>query len=234
MLIISAFTFIYIFIPNTKVKLIPAVIGALVAGILWESAGRLFATVVISSTNYVAIYSAFAALIFFLIWLYVGWIILLIGANIAFYVQNPDYVTSPRRQLNLSNHMKERIALAIILNIARHFYEGKQVLTAKQLAKQLNIPSEVIEQVLVALEKQSLVSQTNKKIPGYLPCKPLDEMSVADVLQAVRHANEDQHLSPALLPTDEVVEDVFSQMNACLDSTFADQSIKALVKKSVE
>lgn len=231
LLIIGAFTFIYIFIPNTKVKIVPALIGALVAGILWESAGRIFAGVVISSTNFVAIYSAFAALIFFLIWLYVGWIILLVGANIAFYVQNPDYVTSPRRELNLSNHMKERLALAIMLNIGRNFYHDQNALTGKQLANRLRIPSDIIEQVLSALQKQALISQTNEKTPRYLPAKPLDEMSVVDVLQAIRHANEDQHLNPKMLPHDEHVEMVFGQMQETLGDTFGSQSIKALIKQ---
>lgn len=231
LLIIGAFTFIYIFIPNTKVKIIPALIGALVAGILWESAGRIFASVVISSTNFVAIYSAFAALIFFLIWLYVGWIILLIGANIAFYVQNPDYVTSPRRELNLSNHMKERLALSIMLNIARNFYHDEEALTGKQLANRLRIPSDIIEQVLSALQNQGLISDTNEKTPRYLPAKPLDEMSVVDVLQAIRHANEDQHLNPRMLPNDIRVEAVFEQMQETLSDTFGAQSIKDLIKK---
>lgn len=234
LLIISAFTFIYIFIPNTKVKITPALIGALVAGILWESAGRIFATVVVSSTNYVAIYSAFAALIFFLIWLYVGWIILLIGANIAFYVQNPDYVTSPRRELNLSIHLKERLSLAIMLHVARNFYQDNTpALTGKQLASRLNIPSDIIEQVLKALEDQSLISQTNDKVARYLPAKPLDEVSVADVLHAIRHANEDRHLNPAMLPSDKDVDAVFDQMNITLNDAFAGQSIKQLIKKEV-
>lgn len=231
LLIIGAFAFIYIFIPNTKVKIVPALMGALVAGILWESAGRIFATVVISSTNYVAIYSAFAALIFFLIWLYVGWTILLVGANIAFYIQNPDYVTSPRRELNLSNHMKERLALAIMLNIGRNFYHDQNALTGKQLANRLRIPSDIIEQVLSALQKQTLISQTNERTPRYLPAKPLDEMSVIDVLKAIRHANEDQHLNPKMLPHDEHVEMVFGQMQETLGDAFGSQSIKALIKQ---
>jgi membrane protein len=231
LLIISAFTFIYIFIPNTRVKIGPALCGALVAGFLWDSAGRVFATVVLTSTNYVAIYSAFATLIFFLIWLYVGWLILLIGANIAFYIQNPDYVASPRRELDLSNHMKERLALAIMLNIGRHFYHGRHALTGKQLATLLHIPSDIIEQVLNALEKQSLISQTNDKIPCYLPAKPLDEMAVVDVLQAIRHANEDQHLNPQMLPADAQVDRVFGQMQETLNSAFASQSIKELVNQ---
>jgi len=231
LLIIAAFTFIYIFIPNTKVKFVPALSGALIAGILWESAGRVFASVVVSSSSYVAIYSAFATLIFFLIWLYVGWLILLVGANIAFYIQNPDYVTSPRRELNLSNHMKERLALAIMLRIARNFYHDKQALTGKQLANRLNIPSDIIDRVLSALEKQQLISQTNDKISRYLPAQPLDEMSVADVLHAIRHANEDRHLNPSMLPTDREVDVVFEQLQSALSDTFAKQSIKQLIKK---
>lgn len=230
-LIIAAFAFIYIFTPNTKVKLVPALYGALVAGVLWETAGRIFAGVVVTSTNYVAIYSAFAALIFFLIWLYVGWIILLVGANIAFYVQNPDYVTSPRRELNLSNHMKERVALTIMLHVARNFYHDKTALTGKQLANRMRIPSDIIEQVLSALEKQSLISQTNDKTPRYLPAQPLEEMSVADVLHSVRHANEDQHLNSNMLPSDTDVDAVFEQMTNTLNATFAEQTIKQLIKK---
>jgi len=231
LLIIVAFAFIYIFIPNTKVKIVPALYGALVAGVLWETAGRIFASVVVSSSSYVAIYSAFAALIFFLIWLYVGWLILLIGANISFYIQNPDYVSSPRRELNLSNNMKERLALAIMLHVARNYYHDKTALTGKQLANRLRIPSDIIEQVLAALEKQSLISQTNNKIARYLPAQPLDEMSVADVLQAIRHANEDKHLNPAMLPADKEVDAVFEKMNDTLKDAFAEQTIKQLIKK---
>ncbi len=231
LLIIAAFTFIYVFIPNTKVKLVPALYGALVAGVLWETAGRIFAGVVVSSTNYVAIYSAFAALIFFLIWLYVGWIILLVGANIAFYVQNPDYVSSPRRELNLSNHMKERLALAVMLNIARNYYRDKSALTNKQLANRLRTPSDIVRQVLSALEKQSLISPTNGKVIRYLPAKPLDEMSVADVLHAVRHANEDRHLNPSMLPQDQEVDTIFETLNSTIAETFAQQTIKQLVKE---
>jgi len=231
LLIIVAFAFIYIFIPNTKVKIVPALYGAVVAGVLWETAGRIFASVVVSSSSYVAIYSAFAALIFFLIWLYVGWLIMLVGANISFYIQNPDYVSSPRRELNLSNHMKERLALAIMLHVARNFYHDKTALTGKQIATRLKIPSDIIEQVLAALEKQSLISQTNDKIARYLPAQPLDEMSVADVLQAIRHANEDKHLNPAMLPSDKEVDAVFEQMNSTLKDAFAEQTIKQLIKK---
>lgn len=93
LLVITAFTIVYIFVPNTRVKFRSALIAAIVSGVLWETMGWIFASFVVSSAKYAAIYSAFATLIIFMIWLYVCWMILLIGASIAFYVQYPEYRT---------------------------------------------------------------------------------------------------------------------------------------------
>ncbi len=84
LLVGGAFTFIYIFMPNTRVRLRSALLGGFVAGILWVTAGWGFATFVANSGNYAAIYSAFATLILFLIWLYLNWLILLVGSSICF------------------------------------------------------------------------------------------------------------------------------------------------------
>ena len=107
----------------------------------------------------------------------------------------------------------------------------KPALTGKQLANRLNSPSDIIERVLKALEDQQLISQTNDKIARYLPAKPLEEMSVADVLHIIRHADEDRHLNPNMLPSDSEVDAVFEQLNGTLSDTFAEQSIKQLIKK---
>ncbi|EGG99748.1 hypothetical protein imdm_738 [gamma proteobacterium IMCC2047] len=127
--------------------------------------------------------------------------------------------------------MKERLALAVMLNIARNYYRDKSALTNKQLAIRLRTPSDIVRQVLSALEKQSLISPTNGKVVRYLPAKPLDEMSVADVLHAVRHANEDRHLNPSMLPQDQEVDTIFETLNSTIVETFAQQTIKQLVKE---
>ena len=85
LLVVGAFTFIYLFMPNTRVRVSAALVGAAVAGLMWDTAGWAFASFVVNATKYTAIYSAFAALVIFMIWLYVSWLILLIGANIAFF-----------------------------------------------------------------------------------------------------------------------------------------------------
>ncbi len=102
MMIMAAFAFMYMFIPNTRVQLRPALIGGLVAGLLWNSVGWAFASFVVSSAKHTAIYSTFATLVFFLIWLYLGWLILLIGSNIAFYVQYPARTLASRETTTIS------------------------------------------------------------------------------------------------------------------------------------
>jgi membrane protein len=92
LLVVGAFTFVYRFVPNTRVRFIPALLAGIVAGLMWQSAGWAFATFVVSSARYSAIYSSFAILVLFLLWLYVSWLVLLIGADMAFYLQHPEYL----------------------------------------------------------------------------------------------------------------------------------------------
>ncbi len=92
--VVVALTTTYYLIPNTKVSFKNALIGGVVAGVIWESTGWLFTTFVVSSANYQVIYSSFAIIMLFLIWLHISWLIFLAGVSITFYIQNPDYVTN--------------------------------------------------------------------------------------------------------------------------------------------
>src|SRR5439155_6664279 len=88
-LLCAVFTFVYKFVPYTQVRLRSALLGGLVAGLLWQVAGVWFATFVASSSSYAAVYSSFAVLILFLIWLQVGWQIILVGGEVAYLYQHP-------------------------------------------------------------------------------------------------------------------------------------------------
>ena len=125
LLIIAAFTFVYIFVPNTKVRLIPALTGGLAAGILWQSVGWLYALVVAQSTTQTAIYASFAILFFFMMWLYVSWLILLVGSSVAFYRQYPEYLMAKSRSVVLSNRERENIALNVLVLIGENYYAKK-------------------------------------------------------------------------------------------------------------
>ncbi len=109
LLIVGAITFIYIVVPNKKISIKSALVGAIVATLLWKLTGWLFSVFVAGSTKYSAIYSGFAVLIVFMIWLYLSWLILLIGASVSFYHQHPERTSSRQQVLRLSARLREKL-----------------------------------------------------------------------------------------------------------------------------
>lgn len=214
LMIILAFTFIYIFIPNTKVRASSALIGGTVAGVLWQLIGWGFAEFVVGSAKYTAIYSAFATLVVFMIWLYVGWLILLVGSSIAFYYQNPAYRTAQRRNIRLSSRVKEHLAIQVMVLIARNMYEHQQGWTPDLLAERLRVPAEPVHEVILALEKEGLLAQARDERSGYLPARPLDTTTVAEVLAAVRMAGEEDGIHIEHLFEDEAVAALIAEADA--------------------
>lgn len=124
-LICLAFTFIYSFVSNTKVKFKPALIGGLVGGILWETSGWAFTSFIVSSGKYSAIYSSFAILILFMIRLYFNWLILLFGAFVSFCYQYPSALVHRKSSLLSENRMNEETMLRIMYLIGENFYRNK-------------------------------------------------------------------------------------------------------------
>ncbi len=230
-LVIGAFTFVYIFLPNTKVHLVPALVGGTVGGILWQSAGWAFALFAASSGRYSAIYSSFAILILFMIWLYLSWIILLLGATVAFYVQHPDNVVAQSGQPRLSNRVRERLALLIMSLIGQHHAEGRPPWTLQQVTQRLRVPMYGVERVLDALHQGGLLVQSNDDPPGYLPARDLANVSVKDVLDTVRSAGEDRFLSPDRLPAPGEVEDVIQRLDETARQTVGNISVKELAAR---
>jgi membrane protein len=87
-------TVIYMVVPNTQVRFGPALAGGIAAGILWAAIGRFFTLFVLYSSRLTVVYAGFAIIIATLVWTYFNWIILLIGAQVSFYAQNPSYLRS--------------------------------------------------------------------------------------------------------------------------------------------
>ncbi len=196
---VGAFAFIYMFIPNTRVRFVSALVGAVVAAVLWKTVGWAFASFVVSSGRYAAVYSAFATLIFFMIWLYLSWLILMIGAAVAFYHQHPEHVKQRREAQHLSNRVKERLALLIMQYIGARFYEDGGQPTADDIATATNAPMDAVERVLTGLEDAGLLTCSGDDRVRYLPARPLDTLLVGDVVDAIRKAGEDGYLTPERL-----------------------------------
>src|SRR5690606_27010434 len=160
LILIAAFTFIYVMVPNTRVQLLAAIVGASVAGIAWGAAGWTFATFVVKSAQYVAIYSAFATLAFFMIWLYAAWLILLGGCSIAFYFQNRAYLSPHAGVSLLTLRQLDRMSVQALLLIHEAFERGQTPWTPDTLAKRLHVPMEAMGEISAALRKAGLVTFT--------------------------------------------------------------------------
>ena len=227
-LVIGAFTFIYVFVPNTRVRISPALAGGIVGGLLWQSGGWAFAAFVAASTRYSAIYSGFAILVLFMIWLYLSWLILLFGAAVAFYRQHPEYVLPQSGEPRLSNRMRERLALAVMSLIAQHHRDGGSPWTLPQLTQRLGVPGHAVRVVLAALRQSDILAQTGGDPPAYLPARDLARLSVSSLLQAVRSAGEDRYLNPASLPVSPAVEQVLQRIEEGLGTLLEGLSVAAL------
>jgi membrane protein len=228
-LVIGAFTFFYVFIPNTRVRLAPALVAGIAAGILWQSAGWAFALFVASSARYAAIYSSFAILVLFLIWLYVSWLILLFGADISFYLQHPEYLYALPGEPRLSNRMRERLALAVMGHVVAHFVAGRPPWTLQQLTQRLGIPMHAVNVVLDALEGCGILTRSHDDPPAYLPARDPADVSVAELVSAIRRAGEDRFLDPESLPIPAPADDLVQRMEQAIVATLADVRVKALV-----
>ncbi|MDX5333606.1 MAG: YihY family inner membrane protein [Gammaproteobacteria bacterium] len=227
-LVILAFTFIYVFIPNTRVSVGAALVGGVVAGILWQTTGWVFASFVVSSAKYTAIYSAFASLVMFMLWLYLTWLILLVGASIAFYAQYPNYLTLSRAEMRLSGRVRERVALHIMHLVGRSHYEQGPRWSGAALAEALRLPMELVDPVLETLEDAGLLVENCDEEPVYLPGRPLDTTTVDEVLRAVRCAGETRSFNPGKLPAEARVDAVIQGLETACDQALAGQTLKTL------
>lgn len=191
-LAIAAFTFVYLLVPNTRVRFGSALYGAVIAGVLWQTSGILFASFVGGSTSYTAIYSGFAIVLIFMIWLYLSWAILLIGASISFYHQNPDQLRRERTDFHMSGRLRDQLALQAMVSIARvHDGQSEIIPSLENLAGYQQVPVDALQRMLDALERDGLVQRSAQDPPLYLPGASLRRIKLADILRSARHAEDD-------------------------------------------
>jgi membrane protein len=228
----AAFTFLYIFMPNTKVRFKSALVGGVLAGILWETAGWAFASFVVTSTKYAAVYSGFAILIMFMIWLYVSWLILLVGAQITFYHQYPHFLTAKKEIFRLSNRLRERLAVLVMYFIGYNYYHNEKYWTLEALVDRLELPIDPVDDVLTLLEQNSLIIETADDPPAYIPARDIETISLKELLNAVRVAEKEALLVEDRLVSIPEVDGVIGTLENAFDDTLGKRTLKDIVCSS--
>ncbi|MFQ6004529.1 MAG: YihY/virulence factor BrkB family protein [Woeseia sp.] len=198
-LITGVFTFLYMYVPNTKVRFRSALVGGVAGGFLWASAGAFFATFILYASRTQLIYSGFAVAITTLIWLYLSWLILLVGSQLAFYVQQPAFLRIGRREPRLSNSMRERLALNVMYLVGKAFRDPDASTSIRDISGQIQIPAIALAPVANSLEDAGLLitTETEELLPG----REMSRVALNDILAVVRTRGETgSYRNPAWTP----------------------------------
>lgn len=230
LLVIAAFTLTYLIIPNTTVHWRSALIGGTVAGVLWETVGWGFASFIVGSAKYTAVYSGFAIMILFLVWLYLNWLVLLLGSSIAFYHQNPGYQTSNGARARLGFRHQEIMALEIMRRLGQGFHRGENHWTVDSLAAAFALPMETIDEVVSRLIAQGLVVRAGDDSAQLIPGRDLETISVKQVLDVV--SGDSLPRQDIDLHAGQPVLDIMEQIDALTTEHLSQLSVRDIIESS--
>jgi membrane protein len=188
------FTLLYIFMPNTHVRIRAALIAGIAAGTAYQMFQFLYVTFQIGVAKYNAIYGSFAALPLFLIWLQASWMIVLSGAELSFATQNVDtYEFEPDANL-ASPAFRKLLALRIVNLLVEHFSIGEKPLDEDAIALKLGIPIRLLRYLLHDLSEAGVITSVRmvqEKVYAYQPAFDPDEMTIATVLDSLENRGTD-------------------------------------------
>jgi membrane protein len=225
LVVTAVFTALYKYMPNTEVRFRSALVGGLTGGFLWATLGMIFAAFVANSARTQAIYASFAIAITTLIWLYLNWLILLIGSQLAFYFQNPAYMRIGRREPRLSNAMRERLALNIMLIVGAAFRDANKSVNQRALSEELRIPSITVTPIIMALANKGLL--TTLENDDLLPGREMSRITLNDILEVVRIDGETgSYRDPRWAGA---IDSIGETIDAAVESTLGDKSLSNLL-----
>jgi membrane protein len=225
-LVIGAFSFLYAFVPNTSVRVRSALFGGLLAGTSWAATGDLFAQFVATASRTEAIYSGFAIVIVAMLWLYISWLILLLGAQFAFYHQNPEYLALSRHAMGTSNELRERLAMSTMLLVASDFDRPGHGWREQSLAAKIGVPRHQLEPIVAMLTEAGLLAATTEQ--RLVPGKALRRISLAEILHVVRGTTPGSGAAPRVAWS-AAIDSINERINAAILGAVEDRTLADLV-----
>ena len=182
------FTFIYIFMPNTKVRFTSGLLAGIITGTIFEIVQWGYITFQIGTVKYNAIYGSFAALPLFLAWLQLSWLIVLYGAELSFACQNVDNFEFEQDAQQASRHLKCLLALQITHHLINNFIKGETPLTGQQISQRLEIPGRLVNEIVSDLMQSRIISPVeidNQDDRGFQPARDIGLLTIQYVIEAM-------------------------------------------------
>jgi membrane protein len=207
-LLCATFTFLYKLIPYTKVRLGSALIGGITAGVLWQLVGMGFAAFVANSARYAAVYSSFAIMVVFLIWLYVGWLIFLVGAEVTYFHQYPSAFVREALSGGRGHRFREWLALATLVEVSRRHFSQQPPLDQTELAVRFGVSN--LGNLIDDFVRAGILLKSAEP-EGVALARPPETVAVKDVLDivgdtAARELKSGGPVADVLLRRDQAVQ----------------------------
>jgi membrane protein len=224
-MIIGAFTFFYVLMPNTRVHFRSALVGGVLAGCMWQATSLAFTSFVVGSAKYDAIYSGFAVGIVLLIWIYVNWLILLIGSSIAFYHQHGSHITLAEN-LELAPELLRAAGLDVLCRVARRHQLDQQPIRQAELEAQMRLPAVLTRRLVDRLVTHGLLLWVGDKSDQLALAASSDQMPLARIFVALDR--DDCHLRPGL-GLDAPVQDVLQRVDRARAEVLGPSTLRDLI-----
>lgn len=191
----ALFSFVYIFMPNTEVKIKSGIFAGIIAGTIYQFVQWIYITFQIGVSNYGAIYGSFAAMPLFLMWLQISWVIVLFGAEISFAEQNVSTYEFEPDSVKASQRFQKLCALCIVHLCVKRFHRGEAPLEAVEISDTLEMPIRLVNLLLFELTEAGVLSEVKKdngRNMAYQPARDIDQLNIAQVLGLLEsHGIED-------------------------------------------
>jgi len=182
------FTFLYIFMPNTKVRFTSALLAGIISGTIFQVVQWGYITFQVGTAKYNAIYGSFAAFPLFLVWLQLSWLIVLYGAELSFAHQNVDTYEFEPDALQASRRLKMLLSLQVAQHVIQAFARGEAPLTARQISQQLEIPIRLVNEILFELTQSKILSGTDIETDGergFQPARDIHTLTIQHIVEAM-------------------------------------------------
>jgi membrane protein len=226
-----ALVFLYIFIPNTRVKFKSALVGGVIAGTVWQLAQWGYIHFQVGVAKYNAIYGTLAALPVFIIWIYVSWLIVLFGVELVYAHQNIHTFIWEVRYETCSQSRRELLTLGILERIGWSFHFGQKPRSAQKLAEELRAPVSLVSESLGFLMGKGYIIANAGDNSTYTPACELEDIKVKEVIAALRNYG-DKDESQGGNRRSERMQRVLDLMDDGTNKALAEMSLKDLVLSS--
>jgi membrane protein len=226
------FALFYMLMPNTKVKWQAAVVGGVVGGLLFHVNNLISVLYVSRVVSNSKIYGSLGLVPVFMVGLYLGWWILLFGAQVAYAFQNRSTYLEEKQAENVNQRGREFIALRLMTCVGQRFLCGQPPPTIVEICRDLSIPTRLIQQTMHTLAAARLIVETAGAETAYLPARPLEQMTCHDVLVAMR-AVQGQELATKDEPARIEVYGEFSRIQEAEQKAASCVTILALAQRAL-